>query len=93
MSDLREQLANRLANVGGGTICVGENDFGAHAFRENLEKWLALADECIRQMEWARRKCARPRRDDHKDPSMPSAVFHIPGTYVDLTLAPEDWKP
>lgn len=90
MSDLREQLANRLANVGGGTICVGENDFGAHAFRENLEKWLALADECIRQMEWARTECVGERwGGDGRD-----GTRHIVDrSELLLTLAPEDWKP
>ena len=39
--------------------------------------WLDVADECIRQMEWAR--ASSPGKDYGRTPP--------------LTLAPEDWKP
>ena len=50
-----------------------------------LEIQLALADEVIRQMEWARRK----RRPLHSQPDSNSEIIG----WTDLTLAPPDWKP
>jgi len=44
--------------------------------------WPAVADECIRQMAWARRNVPYP-----------DELVHEWATDEPLTLAPEDWKP
>lgn len=80
MADLREQLAQRLAAV------VPTSNYGAELdLRKVQEKFYgALADECLRQMEWARHECSTGPGDSE-------------GVELDfdqpLTLAPEDWKP
>lgn len=43
--------------------------------------WLAMADECIRQMEFARRNCYIIMRSDHAELG------------DELKLAPGGWKP
>ena len=67
-------LADRLTRV-------GEDAHPNHIRREQA---LAMADECIRQMEYARRSQELPDKSGYvvwKTPRPP------------LSLAPEDWKP
>jgi hypothetical protein len=47
-----------------------------------LSFWQSLADECIRQMEWARRQ-----------EWVTEEMFRTARIARPLTLAPEDWKP
>lgn len=70
MPDLREQLAARL-------IACSLNYLRS-------EDAVALADEVIRQMQWARRSC--------KDYVINDGWGDIP-MKQDLTAAPNDWKP
>lgn len=83
MSDLRDQLVRRLSGVGQGI----EHRERAQA-REVYESFYrALADEVIRQMEWARHDAMREFvTDDAKEVRRDLAKLL-------LTLAPEDWKP
>ena len=69
MSDLREKLAARIK----GPNC---------AYPLDNEDWLAVADECIRQMEWAR-----------KEHGLDAAVWWKSPQMRSLTLAPDDWSP
>lgn len=95
---LRDQLADHFVHkladhfvrkVGGAPDHLGYGDF------------LILADECIRQMEWARRECSKQITEalpttTHEVPYPPGMV-EIRGMRIHglepLTLAPEDWKP
>lgn len=52
----------------------------------------ALADEVIRQMEWARKRCG-PRHAPPVYTEYGSRPIHVEGGFDALTLAPEDWKP
>ena len=63
--------------------------------------WLRAADECIRQMEWARR-CVGVSGPTTYESTKLSFGEIVPTTVVvspavpylgELTLAPEDWKP
>ena len=89
MSDLREQLARRFylldvthLEAEHAAKNVGSYDFDTDdAVREEM---YVLADECIRQMEYARRSQELPDKSGYvvwKTPRPP------------LSLAPEDWKP
>jgi len=79
MSDLREQLSTRLL------MCFGEGR-ARHMQPDGtvnvVAVWNCVADECIRQMEWAAANgfnhCCSRGLHNPLDP---------------LTLAPEDWKP
>ena len=72
---LREELARRLAR-----ICETEEDWGLYTTQ---------ADECIRQMEWARTRHGEKWEGDGRD-----GTRHIVDLDEEpLTLAPEDWKP
>ena len=68
MSDLRERLAERLVHVAGGLPNPGGMGWGM---------FLLLADECIRQMEWARHDVYNMHGE--RDATEP------------LTAAPDDW--
>lgn len=75
---LREQLARRLAKISEDQPYL--DDFDA----DENPAWGALADEVIRQMEWARINCA--------DLIAPEGTMDV-DTMVPLTLAPPEWKP
>lgn len=86
MSDLREQLANRLFDV----VQVARHrqlDPGTLYSKAQFTEYKDLADECIRQMEWARGLVPRCEFDCKGCPKCESFG------YQPLTLAPEDWKP
>lgn len=86
---LREDLARRLyeahwaptvALVGRAAVPF-ENQPDA-----NREAWCVAADECIRQMEWARRQGA-----DSVEASI--IEIELAKEHGTITLAPPDWKP
>lgn len=91
---LRENVAHRLSEVWDlSPIGLG--------FKESPEGWRALADECLRQMEWARRECSG--FDAEALPTTQHAVPYPPGMAEirgvrihgrkPLTLATPEWKP
>ena len=85
MSDLREKLATQLlmALVEGRTQVerpdTDPDNVGGTAINV-IEAWNYVADECIRQMEWARLQGGLAA-----DGQLPDAEA--------LTPAPEDWTP
>jgi hypothetical protein len=110
---LREQLACRLVEAlilgNGGTSSElvrspadGTLRFSTPAGPEKFPKaefmdFGPVADECIRQMEWARREMHAQIRaytqnafDDGG--ALPNPDYGTEGT-LPLTLAPKDWKP
>lgn len=88
---LREEMARRLIEVGNSAYDQIKNEDRIQAGAAFRLYYGILADEVIRQMEWARRECGEYFR-------IPSGVTPEPGKLipleeVPLTLAPEDWKP
>ena len=87
MADLREKLAARMD-------AIMQRYFGHEGAYAGYAE--TLADECIRQMEWARRHCCPVSKyesieiDKTKYPGM--SGIRIVGTNP-LTPAPDDWKP
>jgi hypothetical protein len=85
MSDLRETLALRLRHV------TYANGFGVNPAGSVDEFGRILADECIRQMEWAREatlvSVSEPGRDWAENRR------EHPDRYPALTTAPPDWRP
>ena len=86
MSDLRDTLARRLEHVADKTQAAQEpriNTRGAI-----MEHYLALADECIRQMKWTYHACRW---------SSPSTMSWeetlLEDGDMDTGLAPDDWSP
>jgi hypothetical protein len=77
---LREEMARRLAD----TYAVGRrwDDLGAG----HREDWCRVADEVLRQMEWARTRWVA--RVDNNGSTFYSEIAGSP-----LTLAPEGWSP
>lgn len=87
MADLREELAQRLWRIELGPDPDGEPPwYGATGpARKAMRR---LADEVIRQMEWARSRCisvVAPISAVAEQELIESDSF--------LTLAPPDWKP
>lgn len=84
---LREELARRLGLVyrtkagwQSPEVHWGDRDEeGARVHNANRLLFLEMADECIRQMEWARRR--NPWVDQSEYDRSP------------MTVAPEGWKP
>jgi hypothetical protein len=54
MNDLRQQIAARLRQIAERTLAAQHPRINARG--AILEHYEALADECLRQMEWARRE-------------------------------------
>jgi len=82
---LREELALRLQDVGAD---VPTNDLGGIDLNTK-EIALAVADECIRQMEWARRECT----GEHWEGDGRDGTRHLVDRSEEpLILAPEGWK-
>ena len=80
MTNLREELAMRIQVVARNSIL------------ESGEIHLAIADEVIRQMEWARREGWNDCGDQFM--LQPHEYFDQHNNHdVGLTLAPKDWKP
>ena len=76
---LRDRLSTRLLTVYGeasGRLAEPTADGGTTL--NIIAAWSSLADECIRQMEWARLECALDW-DDYDN--------------VPLSMAPDDWNP
>ena len=75
MSDLREKLVARFTHIFTG--CAGDYD-------KPME---ALADECIRQMEWARTGWVASKDNNG------SRYYTVAGPRDPLTAAPDAWRP
>lgn len=101
MSDLREQVARRLAKMAESLPYL--DDFELHDFKgEEHGGWFGLADEVVRLMEWARRemkaesqRLIQGRQDGRNEFVSISDVLHVHDVCHDcpLTLPPEDWQP
>ena len=85
---LREDLAMELIKV------------TTHYLR--VDQALELADECLRQMEWARENCCHQSREKpiyapiggmENEGSAFTGQFYTETLIRDLTLAPKDWNP
>ena len=74
---VRQGLADKLRNVSGAPITTWD-----------MIGWGDMADECIRQMEWARGIGYR-----HAELASDDADYVLAVNRPPLTLAPEDWKP
>lgn len=93
---LREQLANRLrATLGLGP---SKSSHSAVVIGSEAEMFDRLADEVIRQMEWARHECDRIA-ENHWDGECPDGqaccVEHVRQVTAStpLTAAPPNWQP
>ena len=76
MSGLREKLADKFQQWQCSQCDLPRSE------------WLALADECLRQMEWAfQRGQARGIQDER------GTVAHGSMRKTTLTAAPDDWTP
>jgi hypothetical protein len=97
---LKDELVRRLSTIGS-AVQVPER---AQAREAHNLFCGAVADECIRQMEWARERFLRIQRVDEAG----QALLSNQGQAMDgftklaeftaaakapLTIAPEDWKP
>lgn len=91
MSDLREQLAKRMWEIDP-RRWPGKPDLIISGFANTDLRGAGglsygnIADECIRQMEWARRNCLY-------GPSEIPGGSAICLTFNPISIAPEDWKP
>ena len=95
--ELVEALARRLTALFVGSLLEheGSQSSGPEEFPSlALYDMTAVARECLRQMEWARRKCDGYETGEvYRDPAMPAVPQRRAVGRVPLTLAPEDWKP
>lgn len=80
---LREELSRRLCSLVWGAPHMPYANEPVCSEQDRAVTWGDLADECIRQMEWARRQTFDSVRD-----YLPDVEVHEP-----LTAAPEGWKP
>lgn len=85
MDDLREKLAERFADIF--LARYGDGSPYATLNTWQREKWLEMADECIRQMEWARHECP------FEWAGTPDPVTKAGSPDAILTPAPPDWRP
>ena len=107
MSDLREQLANRLFEV----VWKARHrqiDPGTPYSEAQFTEYKDLADECIRQMRWARHsyRWANPDGMEWDNGMDPTEDVSLAPDYWDVsweydpedvrkhrTAAPDDWSP
>lgn len=75
---LRDDLARRLQVVG----------LRESVWTGSFEHWEWLADECIRQMEWARTQCVGEQWEGDADDR-----HVVDRSQLGMTLAPSDWRP
>ena len=89
---MREQLAQRLFEARYGKVDEGFTRYdGEASWMQDTEKlWCDVADECIRQMEWA---YAKGHNDSGVTKIVPNAYLLSEAIPEHLTLAPDDWKP
>ena len=80
---LREDLARRLTGILNGTMVHTETSPEGFPGMTRADMG-PVADECIRQMEWARQKTTYVTSIDYDEDEV---------AWGDLTLAPPDWKP
>ena len=101
---LRDEIAARLAEIIASRFLRAGLEENAQDVRKDAAR--LMADECIRQMEWARRIVLDEWADDEGYPHTGSGDINsahtpevIAEAYADwdkhhpLMLAPEDWKP
>lgn len=88
---LREQLARHMASAldpdGGDPVKMWEMYPDTITTRESRGFWLSVADECIRQMEWARSRkfvCGGMLQDGD---------WGTPWHMKKMTAAPDGWRP
>lgn len=93
-SAMREELARRLYEARYGAVDPGWSVYDGDAawLRDDVKLWLPVADEVIRQMEWARRHTITPGWTmDISVPEFPRKIVF--NQYDELSLAPKDWTP
>lgn len=92
VSDLREELAKRLYDSATHQNWTLLKDNPSPPWDKSgsisREWWRNIADECIRQMEWARRERSLPLWKYSSD-----QIDNVIVGWVPLTLAPPDWQP
>jgi len=89
-SDLREQLSTKLLDVfSKGFVDLRQPDGSVNV----VTVWNLVADECIRQMEWARRPDREVEVTQYWEKGAGPAPTVIRTSELPLTLAPDDWKP
>lgn len=82
--ELVEALAKRLLDVGSAVETADQGGVDIANFKEIR---LAVARECLRQMEWTRDFDQQAVDDTLKGTGQELTIL------APLTLAPEDWKP
>ena len=100
---LREELAERLYTAyWKPTQLLVSKDIYPFSKQDEAEKraWLSAADECIRQMEWARMEVAKAWDQAEGSGTAKGArrILYPPAEWkydegIPLTIAPPDWKP
>ena len=89
---LREDLAVLLANNHDAPIVDSDGfvESVTNSPGRNMNRWLRLAAEVLRQMEWARSHCLDgvTRLEESASGKIEAVKFSNP-----LTLARDDWKP
>jgi hypothetical protein len=87
--DMRQQLARAIYNCVWGAPPYTEAALPAPVDTNPHDvPWLRAADECIRQMEWARTLHGEQWRGDGRDRTR----YLVDLDNEPLTLAPGDWK-
>jgi hypothetical protein len=87
---LREAIGKRLYEIGNfmrDPIVIPDTPEWEVSGSMNRECWRKLADECIRQMEWARHECC------FEWAGTPDEVTLAGSRDAILRIAPDDWKP
>lgn len=86
---LREQIARVLAGIKWPSVLTSDesvSDMEVDAAQGRSATWGDMADECIRQMQWARYNIVKIM--PHEGEPGAYDVYHHP-----MTAAPEGWKP
>ena len=84
--DLREKLAARLAATSPRMDFANQMMHPSPTFDSHAD-WLRVADECIRQMEWARTGWIASKGSNG------STFYTNANPPIPLTPAPDDWRP
>lgn len=95
MSDLRETLATRLLRAYGEgyeQVTRPDPDNEGGTVTNVVEAWNFVADECIRQMEWAASR-QTAATDSNGSRFYTPEGWGTPWDRSKLTPAPDDWKP
>ena len=85
MTDLRDAIAQRLCDL---TLArMGDSTPWQTSARHTKDYYRHMADECIRQMEWARTGWIASKGSNG------STFYTNANPPIPLTPAPDDWKP